>query len=211
MADFEGMLKAKLEAKPRHVETDESQYGWLTMLLDAYYALQVGTGILLDEEQRKRGFNIACSVGCTSCCLRPEVPVTQLELLGIWWYVMNKMDPGVRFRLNQRLMQHRKSIECPFLIESECSIYPVRPLACRFLHVFGPSCRPEEIPVNDRPSDVWLPRQAVPAAIMYMLPYFGFATEQSQRQALDEGYIISVSMPMRDFPWETLASARKKV
>ena len=207
--DFDRTLAAKLESAPRRTEAGEAQYGWLTMLLDAYHVLQVGTELLLDQEKLRRGSNVACDAGCTSCCLRPEVPVTQLELLGIWWHVMNKMDPNLRFRLNQRLLEHRKNVECPFLIDSRCSIYTVRPLACRFLHVFGPRCLPEEIPVQDRPGDVWLPRKAVPAAISCMLPYFGFTNAKSRKQALDDGFIVSVSMPMADFPWESLACARK--
>ena len=180
------------------------------MLLDAYHILSTGTELLLTDEEARRSQKLGCGPGCAGCCLRPEVPLTQLELLGMWWYFIEKLDPQVREKLRERLLHHRQSIECPFLMEGCCAVYPLRPLACRFLHVFGSPCKHEEIPVQDRPGDVWVPREAVPPAIMAMLPYFGFTTEESRRQALQDGYIAEVSVLMKTFPLENLATAQKK-
>jgi Fe-S-cluster containining protein len=142
--------------------------------------------------------------------MRPEIPVSQLEILGIWWYVLEKLDPGMRENLRERLITGSRSIRCPFLVDARCAVYPVRPLACRFLHVFGEPCKPEEIPVQDRPGDVWLPREAVPRALFIMLEYFGFKTAEERLKAMEEGYLATVSSLMSEFPWANLARAKKK-
>ena len=210
MPNFDESLREALRRTPRPRETDEDKHAWLTTLLDAYNILSTGTALLLKDEEARRGQKIGCGPGCSGCCLRPEVPVSQLELLGVCWYVMEKLDPDTHSKLNEKLLHYRQSIECPFLMEGRCAIYPLRPLACRFLHVFGSPCKHEEIPVQDRPQDVWLPREAVPPAILTMLPYFGFNTEEACRQALQDGYIAEVSVLMSSFPWENLATAKKK-
>jgi len=210
MPSFEARIKEELVRLPRPLEPDEAQGPWLTILLDAYHILTIGTTLAITDEVTRRGVPPACGAGCAACCLRPEVPVSQLELLGIWWYVVERLPAEERLRLNERLLRHRDSRTCPFLAEGRCSIYPLRPLACRFLHVFGSPCKTEEIPVETRPQDVWLPREAAQLAAFTMLPYFGFNTADACRQAMAEGYLVSVSTLMSDFPWENLATARKK-
>ncbi len=208
--DLEERVEEELQRNPRPREADEARHPWLTILLDTYYILTTGTTLALKDEEIRRGQTIGCGPGCTGCCLRPEVPVTLLEVLGIWWYVMEKLPPEVSARLKQRLINRKASLQCPFLEEGRCVVYPLRPLACRFLHVFGSPCKPEEIPVQDRPQDVWLPREAVPRAIFTMLEYFGFNTVEERLKALEEGYVATVSSAMSEFPWENLARAEKR-
>ncbi|MCL2149619.1 MAG: YkgJ family cysteine cluster protein [Dehalococcoidia bacterium] len=208
--NFEACLNDELTRSPRSREADEARHPWLTILLDAYHILTIGTILALTSEVARREASPACKAGCTACCLRPEVPVSELELLGIWWYVVEKLPPEERIVLNERLIRHREILACPFLVEMRCAIYPLRPLACRFLHVFGAPCKAEEITIETRQQDIWLPREAVPRTVLTMLTYFGFATDETRRQALAEGYLVSVSTPMGNFPWESLATARKK-
>jgi len=210
MTSFETHLNEELTRSPRPHESGEEQHPWLTLLLDAYHILTTGTAIAIADEEKKRGAALACGAGCNACCLRPEVPLSQLELLGIWWYVIEKMPPDEREVLNKRLLRHREERTCPFLDKTHCAIYPLRPLACRFLHIFGAPCKSEEIPIETRPDDVWVPQEAVPPAVLTMLPFFGFATEEACRQALKEGYLVSVSGLMSDFPWENLATAKRE-
>lgn len=207
---FEARLSDEITRLPRPREADEARHSWLTILLDTYYILTVGTTLTLAEEKARRGVPLACNAGCAACCQRPEVPISQLELLGIWWYVVEKLPQEERAKLNEKLIHHRKASACPFLTENHCSIYPLRPLACRFLHVFGTPCTAEEIPIESRPQDIWLPRETAPLAALVMLTYFGFNTEETRRQALADGYLTSISTLMSDFPWENLATARKK-
>ena len=210
MRSLDERVEQELKRNPRPREADEGRHPWLTILLDTYYILTTGTALALKDEEARRGQTVGCGSGCAGCCMRPEVPVTLLEVLGMWWFVMEKLPPGPREQLKQRLINHTGGLQCPFLVEARCIVYPVRPLACRFLHVFGTPCKPEEIPVQDRPQDVWLPREAVPRAIFTMLEYFGLNTVEERLKAMEEGYIAGVSSPMNEFPWEKLARAEKK-
>ncbi len=210
MTNFETRLNEELARSPRPHEADEEQHPWLTMLLDAYHILTTGIALAIPDEEAQRGATLACGAGCNACCLKPEVPLSQLEILGIWWYVIEKLPPDEREALNARLLRHHEELACPFLAETHCTIYPLRPLACRFLHVFGTPCKSEEVPVETRPQDMWIPEDAVPPAILAMLPYFGFTTEEARLQALKEGFLVTVSGLMSDFPWENLATAKKQ-
>ena len=210
MSGFDERLDEEISRNPRPREADEARHPWLTILLDAYHYLSTGTALLLKDEEARRGQALGCGPGCAGCCMRPEVPLTQLEILGMWWYVMEKMEPEAREKLKERLIAKSGGIQCPFLVDARCAVYPLRPLACRFLHVFGSPCKPEEIPVQDRPQDVWLPREAVPPAIFTMLGYFGFNTPEERFKAMEEGYIASASSLLSEFPWENLARAKKK-
>ena len=210
MRSFDERLDEELERCPRPVEADEAKHPWLTILLDTYHVLTAGTALAIREESAKRRQKVGCGPGCAGCCMRPEVPVSQLEILGMWWYVMEKLTPEAGERLKERLINRSGGIECPFLMDTRCVIYPLRPLACRFLHVFGTPCRPEEIPVQDRPEDVWLSREAAGRAIFTMLEFFGFNTVEERLKAMDDGYLATVSSLMSEFPWENLARAKKK-
>jgi len=210
MPVFEERLKKGLARLPRPQESDEARSPWLTILLDAYYILTIGTALAQTDEEIRRGIPLACGAGCASCCLRPEVPISKLELLGIWWYVTEKLTAKDRASLIERLLHRHESYACPFLAEAQCVIYPLRPLACRFLHVFGAPCKTDEIPVDTRPRDIWIPQEAVSPAVLTMLPFFGFTTEEACHQALAEGYLVSVSTLMSDIPWEVLITAKRK-
>ena len=209
--DLSERLRQELADHPRPREADEAKHPWLTILLDTYYTLSTGTALAKGAEEARRRDKVACGPGCVGCCLRPQVPISQLELLGIWWYFMEKLPEEARARLRERLYSHRRSLECPFLMDARCAIYPLRPLACRFLHVFGSPCKHEEIPVESRPRDIWFPgEEIIRPAMTTMLVYFGFATPEAAREAWHQDYLLSVSSLMSDFPWENLATARKK-
>jgi len=184
MKNFSEMLARKLNTAPRQREPDEDKYPWLSILLDTYHIFDVGLAIERKEEEKRRGRIAACSEGCCSCCLRPSAPVTELEILGIWWFVIDKLGSDVKTPVQERLLNHRQSAECPFLLHSRCSIYSVRPLACRILHVFGTPCKPDEIPVETRPDDIWTPSRDVGRnAAMTMLTYFGLTRAQDKVKA----------------------------
>ena len=131
--------------------------------------------------------------------------MTEPEILGVLWYVLRKQEEGVRAEALDRLLHLERSIECPFLLNSRCSVYAVRPLACRILHVFGAPCKPEEIPVQDRPGDIWTPSREVGLkAVTALLPYFGFTDAGDRLRAFNEGFVLSHSLQMREIQWEAL-------
>ncbi len=86
---------------------------------------------------------VACKAGCDHCCHQP-VGVTPPEALAIFAHLQQTLTSeelvGVASRLSERERETRglSSAErfspdqpCPFLDRGECSIYEVRPLACR--------------------------------------------------------------------------------
>lgn len=73
----------------------------------------------------------ACKSGCSHCC-HIAVTITDLEAADIARYSGRKADnmkPKARSVEAQRAKYHR--VPCPFLVEGRCSIYAVRPVACR--------------------------------------------------------------------------------
>ena len=183
----------------------EADLPWLAILLDSYHLFETGCAHELAAAEAARGAKIACRTGCWACCSRPSVPMTEIEIMGVSWYVLGLLRGERRDEVVAQLKQHRQRNECPFLLHGECAVYPVRPFACRFLHVFGAPCTPEEIPVESRPQDIWTPGPAVVRpAIFKMLTYFGFIRLEDKEAAFASGYIPAASRLMSDLSWESL-------
>lgn len=121
----------------------ETRLHWLSALLDTYHVIDTGTFIELEDEELKRKAKVAYREGCSSCCLQPIVPITQPELWGILWFAKEKLESSVRQAVDKHVMDHSKTVQCPFLVDEDCAIYPVRPIACRLLFVFGTPCKPD--------------------------------------------------------------------
>ena len=86
---------------------------------------------------------IACRSGCTFCCMFP-VAASAPEVLAIATFVRERFDAEQRAALDARVeaniratdgmtMDQRDRVrrDCPFLEASQCSVYEVRPVACR--------------------------------------------------------------------------------
>jgi Fe-S-cluster containining protein len=86
---------------------------------------------------------VACKAGCDHCCHQP-VGLTPPEALAIAAHLRQTRSleelAAVRSRLAQRELETRELSSaqrfspdqpCPFLARGQCSIYEVRPLACR--------------------------------------------------------------------------------
>lgn len=186
---------------------DEAKYVWLPMLLDSYHIADVGISVELDREEKKRNTKVVCHQGCSNCCNRPTVPITPLELLGILWFVSEKPDGDIKAVVKERLLHHRQTTQCPFLVDSLCSIYLVRPLACRAFFVFGAPCQPGEDVSLTRPNDVWTHSRDIGCRVaMAMLPFYGITGKRKRIEAFENGYIFSISKLMHELPWEMLSS-----
>lgn len=184
---------------------DEARHPWLSILLDAYHVIDVGVSIELEQEEEKRRVRVTCRKGCSNCCLRPNVPMTPLEELGISWFVTEKLQGDVREAIRKQLLIHRDTLQCPFLIDSLCSIYPVRPVACRIFFVFGKQCQPGEHLELTRPNDIWTHSRDLGRRVaMTVLPFYGITGKRNKIQAFEDGYIASISRPMHEYPWEKL-------
>ena len=184
---------------------DEARFPWLAILLDAYHAIDAGTASELRDEERKRGARVACRRGCAACCLRPVVPLNPLEVQGICWYASEKLKGVARAAVIEQLRLHRQTAQCPFLVDSACAVYAVRPNACRILYVFGRPCGPEEEVELTRPGDIWTHSAEVAwLAATILLPHFGISGRREMEDAFEEGFLYDISSPLHEFPWEEL-------
>ena len=79
-----------------HFPEDEARLPWLPMLLDAYAVADTGVAIAIRDEEKKRKKKLACGKGCGNCCAhQKDLPLYPHELVGIYWYVSEKMVPDV--------------------------------------------------------------------------------------------------------------------
>jgi Fe-S-cluster containining protein len=136
--------------------SDEKLHPWLTKLLEAYYNVDsdVATAIELEKNKNRK---LACHKGCSNCCkTHQDVPVYPLELVGISWYVTEKISGAERETLKSQLEKHKGNNACPFLFKDLCAVHPVRPISCRQFTVFGKPCAEGEDPYYTRRQDVML-------------------------------------------------------
>jgi hypothetical protein len=89
------------------------------------------------------GHRVACRSGCTYCCMFP-VAASAPEVLAIATFVRERFDEERQVALNARVeanisatdgmdmsQRDRVRMDCPFLEAGKCSVYDVRPVACR--------------------------------------------------------------------------------
>jgi hypothetical protein len=92
------------------------------------------------------GAPVACQNGCSFCCyLRVELFAP--ESIAIFRYLNTEIPEGNRKDIRERIFanaeriagltveEHRRTnVQCAFLVDGHCSIYPVRPIACSGHH-----------------------------------------------------------------------------
>jgi len=184
---------------------DEKKYDWLSMLLDAYHIVDEASQAGIVKEQKVRGQKVACTKGCFHCCINHEIPITEIELAGISWFVSEKLTGNERKTVKKQLLKYGKSGPCPFLTETVCSIYPVRPLACRSFFMFGPPCELNVDPLKTRPGDIWSHgRQVAMKVAERILPFWGITKAKDRLEAFESGFILEVSVPMHTCKWKNL-------
>lgn len=89
------------------------------------------------------GHRVACRSGCTYCCMVP-VAASAPEVLAIATFVREWFDEARQAALDRRVeanisategmdmnQRDRVRLDCPFLEAGKCTIYEVRPIACR--------------------------------------------------------------------------------
>ena len=113
---------------------------------------------------------LACKDGCDYCCY-PPVSAVVPEVANIVAYVLSQLPEAEQQRLSKRVAEVYAQVDrmtgeeraaanvaCPYLERGRCSIYPVRPLACRG---FNSSSKEACQKVYDEPQK----NQTVPAFI----------------------------------------------
>lgn len=189
---------------------DENIHPWLALLLDAYTVMDKGIDQAITREQEK-GKKLACSRGCSHCCkTHKDIPVYPLELVGISWYVTEKISGNEREILMNNLNNHSENSSCPFLVSDTCSIHPMRPIACRQFNVFGRICDDGEDPYHSRREDVLpLVRNHVDQAFFIMFPFYGVEKESERTKLVEEGAMHRMVRVLQGFNWRSLAEKMK--
>lgn len=186
---------------------DEAANPWLPLLLDAYEVIDRGIFLALQRDKRKTGRRPACKAGCGSCCsTHADIPLYPLEMTGIYWYVLEKMDPELRAALLPKLAGHSPLAACPFLADNRCTVYPVRPMACRQFIVFNRPCGDGEDPFHTRRDDVLTPLgEFADRAFYIMLPFYGIHTEEDRKAAIKNSIIHARVKNLKTTDWKPLA------
>lgn len=186
--------------------TDEPVHPWLSKLLEAYHIIDSGVseGIRREVLQNRK---LACGKGCAACCRsHKDIPVYPLELVGISWYVTEKITGPLRDRLRKQLLGYKEQAGCPFLVDDVCSIHAMRPMACRQFNVFDTVCSEGEDAWYTRRGDVLTPlKEYTDQAFDVMLPFYGIEKKSERRKAIREGKIHGIARVLRECNWTSLA------
>jgi len=188
-------------------ENDKIRIPWLTMLLDAYETIDKGVVIAIAREEKRHNIELSCKKGCSNCCkTHKDIPVYPLELTGIYWYCIEKTTDSIRQTLKKQLDSHKKPA-CPFLVNESCSIYPVRPAACRQFNVFRMECKEGEDPYHTRRGDVLIPiKEYTDKAFFIMLPFYGITNEKDKNLAIKNNLIHAHVQNLHSIKWALLAA-----
>lgn len=104
-----------------------------------------------DELANDRAPFIACKKGCANCC-RMNVMISSLEAEQIARASGRKAMTVAKSR--QHPIGTFDGMDCPFLIESVCSVYEDRPLVCRShasYYATNFACDTVNMPITDAP------------------------------------------------------------
>ncbi len=184
----------------------EGEPAWLAVLRDIQRIIDaaVEEGI---AAAGRAGRRLACARGCAACCrTHTDVPVYPLELMGIYWFTVERLEEPLRGRLERQLAQWRQLDACPFLVDEACAIHAVRPMACRLFNVFDTPCAAGEDAWHTRPADVLPPPQtARRKALLRLLAQQGTLDASQRKAAVDSGAVHALARNLRQLPWENLA------
>ncbi|MBU4370840.1 MAG: hypothetical protein KKD68_02975 [Proteobacteria bacterium] len=129
--------------------------------------------------------------------MAPIIDINGIEICGISWYASEKLIGDVRKTVKSQLINHRTSTQCPFLVDSICAIYTVRPITCRQFHIIGEPCGEKEDVLITRPQDIWAANRTIGKKVaIKILPFFGIHNRKKQESAFERGFIAAVSKPM---------------
>ena len=185
---------------------DEARHPWLVKLLDSYQIMDTGVqeGIRLEEKEGKK---LACKKSCSACCVtHGDIPVYPIELVGITWYATEKISGSAREELKANLLHHQEGAPCPFLINKECSIHPIRPLACRQFNVFNKVCEEGEDAFYTRREDVLTPiKNYIDDAFDTTMEFYGVTDGEQRYMILQTGKHHEMAKVMQNMNWKTLA------
>lgn len=199
----------------RSCEPDEDDYPWLTILLDALHILDHGLSQEVPAEEQRRGLRVGCHAGCTACC-QSNVRLRPIEVEGIAWYAATRLDEPTWRRVKAQLAQP-DGPTCPFLLDGQCSVRPLRPITCRTFFVFGPSCKVGERLLETRFGDIFEHSEELNERVALRLfddTSFGLSSDRDKRAAYRTGTMYRSAMRMLQVDWiatiDALRDARQQ-
>ncbi len=184
---------------------EEAKFPWLAMLLAAYAIVDEGVAVAVKAQEDELNIKLACREGCDSCCRsQSDIPLYPLELLGISWFVTEKMEGPRRAIVKEQLSTHDEGDPCPFLVARSCSVHSVRPVGCRQFNVFCEPCDEGEDPYFTRRDDVLTPIQDyTDRAFLAMLPFYGIRDAAGAQGAVTD-IIRTQALNLQSFDWKNL-------
>jgi Fe-S-cluster containining protein len=193
-----------------HFPADEQRLAWLSPLLDAYAIVDTGVAIAIRDAEKKDKKQLACGKGCGACCVhQKDLPLYPHEIVGIYWYVSEKMTGPLRDALKNRLVNRDAASGCPFLIDDSCSIHPVRPFGCRQFNVFTTPCAPGEDPYYTRQDDVLKPiPEYLDRAFAAVVPLYSGVRKEDVPGSIR--IIRGQIMNLLSYDWSKLAELMEK-
>ncbi|HMR01235.1 MAG TPA: YkgJ family cysteine cluster protein [Candidatus Gracilibacteria bacterium] len=161
------------------------------------------------DKEMKNCDNIACHKGCDACCKKSsDVMVFQPEAFNIVDYIAEKATTAV----GQKMLEQMKAAtseteECPFLVEGECGVYEVRPLACRTYYVHGEPCTEEEVHQGTRTQDMhlWDLKDLIPLHRPLIEELYGVKDPNSQDAMFLSGAAANYAYPLNKVMWPKFA------
>lgn len=176
-------------------------------------SLQRGFDDLLEAFLRRsasEGKPAECQKGCNWCCYQNVYAVSH-EILYISHYIQLNFPAEKRDRLLQKardkvLLTHNKTLReqsqlkspCPFLESGSCSIYSVRPMACRiYLSSSVRACKREfDDPSNDKvfPDLFEFPLRSGRMMNQGFVAYLRQVGFQSSELLIEQGYSSMLTM-----------------
>lgn len=200
----------KIKNKRQKYPKDEIHYPWLSILLDTYHLIDIEYAKYIDEDQKKKNKRIVCKKGCHACCIKPFVPISQPEIQGISWYVIENLKGLLRNQIKEQLKMFNKIGHCPFLVDKTCAIYPVRPIACRVFFVYTKPCLPDEDLLSSRLFDILPPnREISKKSALILFPLLGITEPDKQLEAFENGLLLELSRPMHGRDWSVISEGMK--
>jgi len=189
-----------------HFPSEEKRLNWLSMLLDSYAIADTGVSIAIRNEEKRRKVKLACGRGCGNCCVHQrDIPLYPHELVGIYWYVSEKISSSTRETLKAQLAVHTVDAPCPFLVEGSCSIHPLRPVGCRQFNVFTTPCAQGEDPYYTRRMDVLVPiREYIDRTFAAVLPFYELTRNADLNAAVK--LVRGQIMNLQAFNWSKLVT-----
>jgi Fe-S-cluster containining protein len=205
MANKSQTDKSGIPSRRRRYPDDEKRLPWLPLLLDAYAIADEGVSLAIRDEKKRRNQRLACGKGCGNCCEhQTDLPLFPHELVGIYWYVSEKLSTSVRARVKDQLAGHTPDSPCPFLIDGSCSIHPLRPVGCRQFNVFNKPCLADEDPYYTRREDVLTPlAEYTDSAFAAVIPFYNM---QEKDPAAAVALIRAQIINLQTFDWGKLVA-----